>query len=121
LFTSYLWTATNISGAVGRTQIERLLHIGLHSPPLCVEALKLAIKALKQTSDVPRYKLVIEQLNKLAPDDPEAVMDEEWVEKTSRRVANSTEKIEADLKSYKHNLIKESIRVRPIDPAGGNR
>ncbi|KAH8155778.1 uncharacterized protein LAJ45_00790 [Morchella importuna] len=100
-----------ISNYTGRTQIERLLHIGLHSPPLCIEALKLAVKALKQTSDVPRYKLVVEQLNKLAPDDPEAVMDEEWVEKTSRRVANSTEKIEADLKSYKHNLIKESIRM----------
>lgn len=38
-------------------------------------------------------------------------MDEEWVDKTSRRVASNTEKIEADLKSYKHNLIKESIRV----------
>lgn len=70
---------------------------------------------------MPRYKLVVEQLNKLAPDDPEAVMDEEWVEKTSRRVANSTEKIEADLKSYKHNLIKESIRVNSIDPVGKER
>lgn len=40
-------------------------------------------------------------------------MDDEWVEKTSRRVASNTEKIEADLKSYKHNLIKESIRVSP--------
>lgn len=66
---------------------------------------------MRQTSDIPRYKLTVENIRKIAPDDPDAVMDDEWVEKTSRRVASNTEKIEADLKSYKHNLIKESIRV----------
>lgn len=39
------------------------------------------------------------------------MQDDAWAEKTSKKVAADTEKIEADLKSYKHNLIKESIRV----------
>lgn len=61
---------------------------------------------------MPRYKIAVESIRRVAPDDADAIMDEEWVDKTSRRVASSTEKTEADLKSYKHNLIKESIRVR---------
>lgn len=47
----------------------------------------------------------------MAPEDPDAQLDQEWVDRTERRVHAESEKIEAALKSYKHNLIKESIRV----------
>lgn len=54
----------------------------------------------------------MEQLQRLAPDDPDAIMDEEWMEITTRKAAKESEKIDHALKSYKGNLIKESIRVR---------
>lgn len=61
--------------------------------------------------DVRRYQIAVEQLQRLAPDDPDAVLDEEWMEITTRKTAKESEKIEQALKSYKGNLIKESIRV----------
>jgi COP9 signalosome complex subunit 1 len=67
---------------------------------------------VKQSSDVARYKTIVEILQKVVPDDVDARIDEEWVDKTTRKVTIETEKMEAALKSYKHNLIKESIRVR---------
>ena len=100
---------------IGRTQIDRLIHISTHSPPLAIEGLKLATKLLKQTQDVPRFRLALDILRKLSPEDAEAAQDDAWIEKTSRKVSSDTERIEADLKSYKHNLIKESIRVGLID------
>jgi COP9 signalosome complex subunit 1 len=76
-----------------------------------VEALKLAIKLLKKGTDVARYKFAVSVLQKIAPNDPDATLDQEWADRTARKVQAETEKIEAALKSYKHNLIKESIRV----------
>ncbi|KAL7268072.1 hypothetical protein RUND412_009315 [Rhizina undulata] len=103
-----------ISNYRGRTQIDRLLHIANSCPPLCIEAVKLALKLLKQTTDVIRYKSTINILKEVSPQDPEAAGDE-WIEKTTRKLASDNEKIEAALKSYKHNLIKESIRMGQED------
>jgi hypothetical protein len=99
------------TSVAGRTRVDRLLHVGLHSVPLAVESLKLVIKALKQTNDIIRYKYTVSVLQKIAPSDPDARLDEDWADRTSRKVANEMEQMEAALKSYKHNLIKESIRV----------
>ena len=68
---------------------------------------------LKQTTDINRYKVAVGILQKIAPGDPDARLDEEWVDRTIRKISADTEKMEAALKSYKHNLIKESIRVDP--------
>ena len=38
-------------------------------------------------------------------------VDMQWVEQTSRAVHAKTQQLEQELKSYKNNLIKESIRV----------
>lgn len=100
-----------ITNYTGRTQIDRLLHISFCSVPLARESLKLLIKILKQGSDTTRYRHAVLRLQKMAPNDPDAVLDEEWVDSTNRRMQAEMEKIEAALKSYKHNLIKESIRL----------
>lgn len=102
---------TYIANYHGRTQVGRLLHIGTHSIPLSIEALKFAIKLIKKGTDTKCYKLAVSVLQKVAPNDPDAKLDEEWMDRTNRRVAIETEKMEAVLKSYKHNLIKESIRM----------
>ena len=72
---------------------------------------------LRKSNDVARYKSAASILQKIAPSDPDARVDDEWADRTSRKVQAETDKLEASLKSYKHNLIKESIRVRPVpDP-----
>ncbi|KAI5810083.1 26S proteasome subunit RPN7-domain-containing protein [Peziza echinospora] len=100
-----------IANYTGRTQVDRLLLIGDTCRPLAVEALKLAISILKKSSDVTRYKAAVATLYSIDPTDADARLDEEWVDKVSKRVANDLEKFDAQLKSYKHNLIKESIRM----------
>ncbi|KAA8896114.1 26S proteasome subunit RPN7-domain-containing protein [Sphaerosporella brunnea] len=100
-----------LSNYSGRTRVDRLIHIGTHSVPLAIEALKLVIKLLKQGTDVVRYKFAVSVLQKISPHDPDARLDEDWADRTARKVQIETEKMEAALKSYKHNLIKESIRM----------
>lgn len=69
---------------------------------------------LRKSNDVARYKSAASILQKIAPSDPDARVDDEWADRTSRKVQAETDKLEAALKSYKHNLIKESIRVRSV-------
>lgn len=76
-----------------------------------MESYKHAIKLLKEGIDVPRYKKAVEALAEIAPEAPEARYDDAWIDKTSKTVAQETEKYENQLKSYKANMIKESIRV----------
>ena len=47
----------------------------------------------------------------ILPEDPEAVLDTAWIQKTSDEVKYLTDRLESELKGYKNNLIKESIRV----------
>lgn len=41
-----------------------------------------------------------------------ASLDTDWMERAAKQVAAETERLEIELKGYKNNLIKESIRVR---------
>lgn len=56
-----------------------------------------------------------EWFQKLAPDERLAQTDMDWVENTTRRARSDTEKLEHELKTYKNNLIKESIRMGQED------
>jgi len=47
----------------------------------------------------------------VAPSDPITIKDQDWIESTSRQVRAETTRLENELKGYKNNLIKESIRV----------
>jgi len=42
---------------------------------------------------------------------PEAALDQAWMDYATRSSKLTVEKLEAELKNYKNNLIKESIRV----------
>ena len=85
--------------------------IGTSSTYLCHEALRAAVVEAKQGKDVGRYELAVAMLHEVAPESPEAKIDKVWVERTSRVVKAETDKLEQELKGYKNNLIKESIRV----------
>lgn len=85
--------------------------IGTSSTYLCLEALKAAVAEAKQGSDVGRYEHAVSTLYEAAPNDPDATLDTAWVEKYRKSVKLETDKMEQELKGYKNNLIKESIRV----------
>jgi len=41
-------------------------------------------------------------------------LDAQWIETTSKKAALKLEKLDTDLKNYKSNSIKESIRLKCI-------
>lgn len=86
--------------------------------PLCIDALKAANAEAKRGKDVQRYRDVWECLRIACPDQPEAVFDRAWADATDRTNRAETHRLEAELKSYKNNLVKESVRVslRPRPP-----
>jgi len=96
----------------GHGQIHRLEFIALKSSTLQVDALKLAIRLIKDTTlNVSLYQETVEQLRLVDSTSEESVLDRSWVEIATRSTKITTEKLEAELKNYKNNLIKESIRV----------
>ena len=50
-------------------------------------------------------------LEAIAPNEPEAVRDDAWISTVDKQNQAETACLEAELKGYKNNLIKESIRV----------
>jgi len=92
-----------ISNYKGRLRIDRLLAIGRSNSHLAPDALRLAINEVKRSSNAEEYAKLANQL---------AAIDTNWVSATTRRSMMETERLEAELKQYKNNLIKESIRVR---------
>merc|ERR1711939_1183957 len=84
-----------IANYKGRTRLERLLLIGICSSVLGVEALKPAVREAKQGKDVKRYLDAQNHLETIGPNEIEA----------------ESQRLEAELKGYKNNLIKESIRM----------
>lgn len=101
----------DIPSFLGRTRLERLYLIGTTSTFLGVEALKLLIREIKEGKDVAFYKDALSALKSIAPNEPEAQRDNEWIDVTNKVNAAETARLEAQLKGYKNNLIKESIRV----------
>ncbi|KAI0841687.1 26S proteasome subunit RPN7-domain-containing protein [Hypoxylon sp. FL0890] len=100
-----------ISNYKGRTRFDRLLLIGQSSVPLCVDALKATVNEAKRGKDVARYREAWECIRIAAPNEPEAQWDEAWATATEKANKVETHRLEAELKGYKNNLVKESIRI----------
>jgi COP9 signalosome complex subunit 1 len=96
---------------IGRTRFDRLFLIGRSSVPLCVDALKAAIAEAKRGKDTQRYREAVECLRIAAPSEPEATFDQAWLEAQEAANQIETNRLLTELKGYKNNLIKESIRV----------
>ncbi|MCJ1429482.1 hypothetical protein MMC29_007396, partial [Sticta canariensis] len=100
-----------IANYKGKTRLDRLLLIGSSSTYLCLEALKAAIAESKLGKDVGRYDIAVSTLQEIAPGDPDAIPDLGWLDSTTKQVKAETDRLELELKGYKNNLIKESIRM----------
>jgi COP9 signalosome complex subunit 1 len=79
--------------------------------PFCIEALKNAVNEAKAGTDVGRYKDAWDLIRVAAPGEPEAILDQDWIDRTERENANELHRLDSELKGYRNNLIKESIRV----------
>lgn len=87
--------------------------------PLCVDALKAAIAEAKKGKDVQRYRDAWECIRVVAASEPEAQFDRAWEEATEKSNKAETHRLELELKGYKNNLVKESIRVSSnLDSSG---
>lgn len=71
----------------------------------------MAVAEAKGGKDVAAYQRAVYSLAVVAPGDSDAAIDQEWVDRTLKTVKADTERLEHELKGYKNNLIKESIRV----------
>jgi COP9 signalosome complex subunit 1 len=98
---------------LGRTKFARLYLIGTSSTVLAVEALKAAVAEAKTGNDVQRYLAALAALRPhLQPGDQDGIVDQAWIERKEKQTKAESNRLEAELKGYKNNLIKESIRVR---------
>jgi len=95
--------------------VNRLLNIARLCPPLALDALRLAIPTSKSAKDTQQYLDLIKLLHSINPDDPLATVDAAWVEKTNKLNEHETDRLEHELRGYKNNLIKESIRMGQED------
>ena len=101
-----------LDSPLGRARLERLLYIGDNCPPLASEAFRLAVKQFREsTIDANGYVNAVERLRSVQPNIPEAQLDSAWVSETLLQNRRKTDKLELELKSYKTNLIKESVRM----------
>ncbi|KAL2009957.1 hypothetical protein VTN00DRAFT_5764 [Thermoascus crustaceus] len=100
-----------IANYTGRTRFDRLFLIGTCSTYLSTDALKAAVAEAKSGKDVGRYERAVKALAEVAPNESEAFLDKEWVERTQKLVRAETDRLEHELRGYKNNLIKESIRM----------
>ncbi len=76
-----------------------------------MDALKAAIAEAKRGRDLQRYRDAVECLRLAAPSEPETTYDRQWMEATEKSNRAEIVRLEAELKGYKNNLIKESVRV----------
>ncbi|KAL4802949.1 26S proteasome subunit RPN7-domain-containing protein [Aspergillus unguis] len=100
-----------IANYTGRTRFNRLFLIGTCSSYLAPDALKAAIAEAKSGKDVNRYVRAVQAFAAVAPNEPEANLDKEWAERSQKVVKAETDRLEHELRGYKNNLIKESIRM----------
>ncbi|RVX74633.1 hypothetical protein B0A52_01759 [Exophiala mesophila] len=100
-----------ISNYRGRTVFRRLHLIASCSPVLAEEASRLAVLEAKKGSDVRNYTEAAALYKKVARDSSADVLDPTWATKQEKKNNAETARLENELKGYKNNLIKESIRM----------
>ncbi|GLV42287.1 COP9 signalosome subunit 1b [Carabus blaptoides fortunei] len=106
----------------GLARLYRLMYIADHCPSLRLEALKMAVTYVMTTYNVNLYQQLHQKLAEslggaMLPDiaaqstsQDTPTLDSLWIETRSKKAALKLEKLDTDLKNYKSNSIKESIR-----------
>lgn len=115
---------------VGLARLNRLIYIADHCPSLRLEALKMAINYVTTTYNTTMYQTLHKKVAQIASTsgqlpDVAAIAaaagnsiqtfdvppyDASWIDSRSKKAAHKLEKLDNDLKNYRMNSIKESIR-----------
>jgi hypothetical protein len=102
----------SLTFSAGRTRFRRLFLIGACSTVLRADALRAAIDEAIKGSDVRNYEDAVKLYRKyFNATDSYGTADLAWMEKKQKVNKAETNRLEHELKGYKNNLIKESIRV----------
>lgn len=105
---------------IGKTAVDRLIHIINVCPTLAPQAYQLAIKEVQQGRDTSVYQALVHAYDVAVKSLPEGTIpphselgeiDKTWLESTNAKNAAEKSKLEVELKTYTSNLIRESIRV----------
>ena len=73
----------------------------------------MALIEAKKGSDVNNYNLAVKLVQSTSGGkDLSHLIDSNWIKEQEKKNAAETKKMENELKQYKNNLIRESIRVR---------
>lgn len=118
----------------GLARLYRLIYIADHCPSLRVEALKMALNYVMTTYNITLYQQLHKKVAQVSSStgplpDVAAIaaaaagnsasqssvqditpFDPAWIELKSKKAAQKLEKLDNDLKNYRMNSIKESIR-----------
>lgn len=98
----------------GQGLFNRLLFVAKHAPPLSSEALRMAHGLVLKTCNTGGYCALIQLWQKIAADRPTEeqapALDTEWVESANKAKALRLERLDSELKHFKSNSLKESIR-----------
>ncbi|KAH7911481.1 26S proteasome subunit RPN7-domain-containing protein, partial [Hygrophoropsis aurantiaca] len=108
-----------ISAYIGRTAVDRLVHIISICPSVAQHALKLAFTYIQQLRDPSLYQIAISAYDNasaslevdLPPVADICLIDTKRVDETIKKNQADKTKLEVELKTYSNNMIKESIRM----------
>ncbi|CAK7236716.1 hypothetical protein SCUCBS95973_009702 [Sporothrix curviconia] len=100
-----------IQNYTGPTRFDRLILIGRSSVPLHLDALRAAFAEAKKSHDTGRYREAANYFNLAAPDEAEELFSKSWIDSTDAANSAETKRLEREMKVYKNNLVKESIRM----------
>ena len=94
-----------VSNYEGYTRIQRLFFIAKHFPEAKQECMEICVKLLQGTDN---YRDLLNALISLGKSNSEAAASIDSILKKNNM---KEERLEQELKHYKNNMIKESIRV----------
>lgn len=90
---------------------RRLYLIASCSTALQEEAAKLAVAEAKRGADVDSYEDAVTLLATITGKDAKEIRDKNWLSQQEKQNAAELKRLDNELKQYKNNLIRESIRV----------
>ncbi|KAK3723622.1 hypothetical protein LTR37_001503 [Vermiconidia calcicola] len=94
----------------------RLAHVSTHCPSLARQSLSIAAAAAKKGKDVQLYSRLHDIASRLGFGDLAAI-DLDWATKQEEANKRELARLEGELRGYKNNLIRESIRMGQEDLA----
>lgn len=74
----------------------------------------MAVTAALNGKDIHAYEDAIAQLSRVTGKPSKELTDTQWISNQEKKNAAETKRLEGELKQYKNNLIRESIRVSEI-------